>query len=418
MAGLNLRWLRRLADREGPAFVQGAERIDYPTFLEAIAAYRRGLRNAFPRPQRLVMPFVSSWAYVALLMALLEEGRAVLLYPPAEPLTDDVRTDFMPHALVYLTRDGRLQVFPLHPEAEGRPPRRALIFLTGGTGGRPRPAVFDPDPFLAQYVFPWKPALLTLPLMPLFHFGGFDLMMRTLGRGGAVKLVESIDVDTAHEALTRPPVPHSVSATPSFWRWLLMAYPEAQYRGVRRVNTGGEAPWPGLLEALRKHFPDAEVHNTWAGTEVGMIVPERIKIKGDMVWARPQPGFLGYWGRPLQLDDEGYFPTGDRGKWGPDGRVVFEGRADDVVKVQGHAVSLARVEAAILTHPAVTWARVKAHQHPMMGTYLEAHVAPIRSDGLTVADLRAFLQKHLLSYEVPARIRIAAAPELRPNLKK
>ena len=71
--------------------------------------------------------------------------------------------------------------------------------------------------------------------------------------------------------------------------------------------------------------------------------------------------FAGYWRRPdatrRALHGEWYC-TGDKYRRDADGYYWYMGRADDLLRVSGHWVSPAEVEAALVTHPAVLEAAV------------------------------------------------------------
>jgi benzoate-CoA ligase len=75
--------------------------------------------------------------------------------------------------------------------------------------------------------------------------------------------------------------------------------------------------------------------------------------------------FAGYWRRPdatrRALHGEWYC-TGDKFRRDADGYYWYMGRADDLLRVSGHWVSPAEVEAALVTHPAVLEAAVVGKQ--------------------------------------------------------
>jgi acyl-coenzyme A synthetase/AMP-(fatty) acid ligase len=87
--------------------------------------------------------------------------------------------------------------------------------------------------------------------------------------------------------------------------------------------------------------------------EQGVDVPEGevgdLLVNGGSV-------FAGYWQRPdvtsRVLRDEWYY-TGDKYRRDSDGYYWCVGRADDLLRVSGHWVSPAEVEAALAAHPAV-----------------------------------------------------------------
>ncbi|MEO0995110.1 MAG: amino acid adenylation domain-containing protein, partial [Pseudomonadota bacterium] len=67
---------------------------------------------------------------------------------------------------------------------------------------------------------------------------------------------------------------------------------------------------------------------------------------------------------------ERLYDTGDLGRYLPSGDIVFLGRADLQVKIRGHRVELAEVEAALMSHPDVEAAVAVA-----IGTREDRHIA-------------------------------------------
>jgi benzoate-CoA ligase len=90
------------------------------------------------------------------------------------------------------------------------------------------------------------------------------------------------------------------------------------------------------------------------GAEVGPNVIGNLAIKGGSL-------FAGYWNRrdvtQRALRGEWYY-TGDKYTRDADGYYWYTGRADDMLRVSGHWVSPAEVEAALIAHPAVLEAAV------------------------------------------------------------
>jgi benzoate-CoA ligase family protein len=71
--------------------------------------------------------------------------------------------------------------------------------------------------------------------------------------------------------------------------------------------------------------------------------------------------FAGYWNRretTLRVLQGEWYHTGDKYWQDDDGFYWYSGRADDMLRVSGHWVSPAEVEAALITHPAVLEAAV------------------------------------------------------------
>ena len=75
--------------------------------------------------------------------------------------------------------------------------------------------------------------------------------------------------------------------------------------------------------------------------------------------------------------EEGYervFRTGDFVRRDAEGRLLFAGRRDGLVKIRGFRVELREVEAAVLTCPGVTGATLQSASDPLNGTYIVAYV--------------------------------------------
>lgn len=99
--------------------------------------------------------------------------------------------------------------------------------------------------------------------------------------------------------------------------------------------------------------------------------------------------FQGHWVR-----------TGDKYRQDEEGRYVYEGRSDDMLKVSGMYVSPVEVESALITHPAVLEAAVVARQDdddlvkPLAFVVLQ----PGQEAG---ADLAEELKRHVKSHLAP-----------------
>ncbi|MGY0458855.1 non-ribosomal peptide synthetase [Kitasatospora sp. cg17-2] len=132
----------------------------------------------------------------------------------------------------------------------------------------------------------------------------------------------------------------------------------------------------------------------------GVNVPGELYLAGELVAA-------GYIGEPgltaARFGEDPYTPgelyrTGDIVRWAPDGRLVYIGREDTQVKVRGHRVELADVEAAFLRRPGVRQcvAVVEAEE-------LIAFVCADPGAG-EERELRALVREELPGYMVPSRI--------------
>ena len=128
--------------------------------------------------------------------------------------------------------------------------------------------------------------------------------------------------------------------------------------------------------------------------------------------------FAGYWRRPdvnaRVLRGEWYY-TGDKYRQDADGYYWYMGRADDLLRVSGHWVSPAEVEAALISHPAVLEAAVVGKQDSDKLVKPQAFIvlrdAKQASEAL-IAELKAHVKATTAPYQYPRWI------EFRDSLPK
>lgn len=134
---------------------------------------------------------------------------------------------------------------------------------------------------------------------------------------------------------------------------------------------------------------------------------------------RSDPGLmLGYWRMEAETEAAmrgDWFTGGDVGVMDADGYIRFEGRADDQMNALGSRVAPEEVEAAFLSHPAVTGAG--AVELPVKeGVSVIAAFLTVESDAEEEA-LRAHAAQSLATYKLPKIIRILPELPRNPNGK-
>ena len=119
----------------------------------------------------------------------------------------------------------------------------------------------------------------------------------------------------------------------------------------------------------------------------------------------------GYWHKPdltqarFRPDPKGgaerIYLTGDLGRMLADGCLIYLGRKDFQVKVRGHRIEIAEIEAALLALETVKEAIVVAHEDGAEGQRLVAYLVPSQQPGSTVSALRQKLTELLPLYMIP-----------------
>lgn len=255
-------------------------------------------------------------------------------------------------------------------------------------------------------------------------------------------------------AIRRHGVTH-FQCTPSLLRMVLAEPGGAEaLRSLRVLLVGGEAlpeDLAGQLAALN----GPEVHNMYGPTETTIWSTTAPVTGADVSIGKPlsntfacvldergQPvppqvsGELyiggsgvarGYWGLP-ELTAERFltvpalpragrlYRTGDRVRLRPDGNLQFLGRLDQQVKIRGHRIEMAEVEAALLRHDGVRAAAAIAVRNGDSEEMLAAYYVP-SSEAVSAEELRAFLRSMLPEAMVPTYLTSLADLPLTPNGK-
>jgi amino acid adenylation domain-containing protein len=109
--------------------------------------------------------------------------------------------------------------------------------------------------------------------------------------------------------------------------------------------------------------------------------------------------------------DARMYRTGDRGRYLPDGQIVFQGRVDNQEKIRGYRVEPDGIATALNRHPAVASSAIVADGNET-DRRLVAYVVPSGDASLTADDLREFLAQSLPDHMIPSMfLKVAALPQ-------
>ena len=276
----------------------------------------------------------------------------------------------------------------------------------------------------------------------------------TLWQGGQLCIPEDgLHADPAHVALLveRHAASHLL-CIPSFHALLLEPPLAARLAPLRTVIVAGEACGADLVKRHHATLPGTALFNEYGPTEAsvwssvyacgpvddGEAVPIGRPISNvqlHLLDAQLQPVPIGVTGEihisggglargyldAPDLTAERFLPcpfserpgarmyrTGDLARWRPDGQLEFLGRSDHQVKVRGHRIELAEVEAALLAQPAVRDAVVQLRDDAPGGPALVAY-ASVRAEAVQ-AVARSLRDKQVAHWQLLYDSAAAAAP--------
>jgi len=124
------------------------------------------------------------------------------------------------------------------------------------------------------------------------------------------------------------------------------------------------------------------------------------------------PGICDAYAAPWQPREkilrEGWFVTGDLGKFDADGFLFLLSRKTAVINLAGRKVFPEEIEAVLNRHPAIRESRVFGRVHPHLGEVVEAEIV-LSAENASTENLSHFCREHLASYKIPTRFHTVPA---------
>ncbi len=312
----------------------------------------------------------------------------------------------------------------------------ALLVFTSGTTGKPKGALLTHGNLLSSakaltIAWQWTPRDRLVLCLPLFHMHGLGVGVHgTLVAGASAVIVAKFSPDAVLDAAHRETAT-MLFGVPTMWVRLLDSPRVAEMAELRLCVSGSAALSPEVWEGLRDRAGQ-EIVERYGMTEtvmnisnplngerkpgsVGLALPGvevRLDHQGDdgvgEIVLRGPNVFGGYWNRPdaneEALTDDGWFRSGDLGRFDADGYVTIVGRSKDLIISGGYNVYPRDVEDVLRAHPAIADASVIGEPSAEWGETVTACVVVRDGHTITGEDVLAFCSTHLAGYQRPRRI--------------
>ncbi len=260
----------------------------------------------------------------------------------------------------------------------------------------------------------------------IYRFSGIQVFLQSILAGSTLIITNPTHSMSQILTLLAEKQCNALSATPSFWRKVLMTK-ESDKLQLERITLGGEISDNNILQALKQKFPQARISHIYASTEVGVGFSvtdgeegfpisyldgglDTIKMKIDnegLLWIAPKNKGQKYLSNDKMYDIDGYINTGDLVELKND-RVYFLGRDSGAINVGGNKVQPEEVESNLLATGLLSAAYVYAIKNPMMGSLVCADVVLIdeNADKKEVKKhILKFCRESLEGFKVPAIIK-------------
>jgi acyl-CoA synthetase (AMP-forming)/AMP-acid ligase II len=319
-----------------------------------------------------------------------------------------------------------------------------MVMFTSGTTGRPKGVLHTHNSIHAlirQLGEHWliAPGDKFLVPSPISHIGGSIYAFECpLLLGTTAVLMERWDAKDAVALIDAARCTHMAGATP-FLEQILAAAREAgtHLPSLKVFICGGASVPPSLIRSGAAYFEKAVVSRVYGSTEVPVTTVGTIS-RDDVTHAAEtdgQPGFaeiklsdeagnpvsegqicargpqmlVGYLHKEdeaVAFDDEGFYRTGDVGRW-IDGRyIAVTGRLKDIIIRNGENISPKEIEDILIGHAAIAEIAVVGVPDARTGERVCAVIVPkVGVAGPEVADLKAFLSASgAASFKIPERV--------------
>jgi malonyl-CoA/methylmalonyl-CoA synthetase len=314
----------------------------------------------------------------------------------------------------------------------------ALVIYTSGTTGPPKGAVLSRGAVAANLdaladAWAWTFSDVLVHALPLFHVHGLVLgVLGPLRRGGALRHLGAFSTAALAEAIDGGGT--LVFGVPTHYHRLaddLGADPDAAAAiGRARLLVSGSAALTAVDHARLHRFTGLAVRERYGLTETLILTAARVdepvepgtvgrplaatevrlvpEDTGDDLGAIEVRGpglFSGYLGRtePPTTPD-GWFPTGDIGRWTASGALALVGRkSTDLIKSGGFKIGAGEIENALLEHPAVAEAAVVGVPDDDLGERVVAYV--VAAEGTGSDALAEHVASLLAPYKRPREVR-------------
>ncbi|MDV3129854.1 AMP-binding protein [Mycobacterium sp. 21AC1] len=312
-----------------------------------------------------------------------------------------------------------------------------MILYTSGTTGRPKGVLHSHNSITAlicQLAEHWlvEAGDTFLVPSPVAHIGGSIYAFECpLLLGTTAVLMQRWDADDGVGLMTADRCTHMAGATP-FLEQLLGAAERAGTRlpDLKVFICGGASVPPSLIRRATAYFERAVVSRVYGSTEVPVTTVGSLQhgdvehaaetdgrpgiadvrlVSGEIRARGPQMlvGYLHPEDNDESFDDEGFFRTGDLGRWVDGDYLMVTGRAKDLIIRNGENISPKELEDILVGELGIAEIAVVGLPDPRTGERACAVIVPSCGAGPGVADLGGFLsERGLARFKAPEQVEI------------
>ena len=321
------------------------------------------------------------------------------------------------------------------------PDKPRFVILTSGTTGTPKGAQrASPDGLLSVAsvidAIPYRSRETMMIAAPLFHSWGFFHFVMSLPTASTIVLRRRFDPEGTlqavqeHRAQTLAAVPVMIQRILRLPDETLDAY---DLSSLRITALSGSALPGDLATEWMDRFGDT-IYSLYGTTEVGfatVATPRDLRaapgtagrpFRGNAVRLYDENGrevqqgevgrifvgnemaFEGYSGGGGKETIDGLLNSGDVGHLDSEGRLVVDGRDDEMIVSGGENVFPREVEDLLADHEAVVEVAVIGIEDAEFGQRLKAFVVVVEEADVSGDELKAHVKAHLAGFKAPREV--------------
>jgi long-chain acyl-CoA synthetase len=342
-------------------------------------------------------------------------------------------------------------VVPAEPDEDDLP----MLMYTGGTTGMPKGvASTQRAQMLNLYHLAMVQGLafsedaIYLHHMPMFHSMGANAALSAAAFGTEATVIPAFEPGAVMTAVSKHGVTETV-LVPTMIAMILRhpEYAPDRLSSLKRIGYGGMAMPHALLAKLQESSPEiqllqgygmteacptltfltAEDHlrgedkrhsvgRPLTGVDVAIFDADGNRLPtGEVgeVCARGGNIMTGYWNDPdatARVFRDGWYRTGDLGRFDDDGYLYLVDRVDDMIVTGGENVYSIEVENALTTFPGVVQVAVVGLPDEVWGQRVHAIVVLAADVAVTEEQLAAHARQSIAGYKVPKTWELRTDP--------
>ncbi len=281
----------------------------------------------------------------------------------------------------------------------------AIVIATSGSSGLPKSVVLTHSGIAASAEASNNRLETTsndhwLACLPLSHVGGLSVVTRALHANCRL---------TVHASFNATSVEDSTRSGVTMTSLVATALGRINAALFRTILLGGSAAPNSLPNNVVSTYGLTE---TGSGVVYDGVPLDGVKIRlspeGEIQIKAPMLARCYRDDSPL-VDSNGWFHTGDIGKFANNGRLVIHGRRGDLIITGGENVWPQQVEDVLGRHPRIREVMVRGVSDPEWGHQVVAWVTTVDGESITLDELRNWVKNSLPAYCAPKVLHVMTA---------